>query len=304
MRQLTPAIDASIHSAIRPAFGLSSIKAFVELTKPGVTRMVLVTLLCGASIAPGSVNWPRLLLCLFGTGLVVGSANALNMVLERESDAQMERTRRRPIPSGRVSWQAATWFATMIGLGGMLVLSTGVGIVAASLAVASHLVYVLVYTPLKRVTPLALHVGGIPGAMPPVIGWAAMTGAAEPRAWILFAILFFWQLPHFLAISLFRKDEYARAGIAVYPLVEGVARTKQAIVGYSTLLVIVTVAPAWLGLAGLAYLAVTLCFGLGFVVLALLGLRRSAGTAWARSLFFASLPYLVAVYGSLVVAAS
>jgi protoheme IX farnesyltransferase len=289
---------------VRPAFGISSIKAYIELTKPGVTRMVLITLLCGASVAPGPVHWPRLLFCLIGTGLVVGSANALNMVLERESDAQMERTRRRPIPSGRLSWQAATWFAILIGAAGLIVLSILVGSVATALAALSHLVYVLVYTRLKRVTPLALHVGGIPGAMPPVIGWAAMTGNAEARAWILFAILFLWQLPHFLAISLFRKDEYARAGIAVHPLVEGVRRTKQAIVVYSVLLVLATALPAWLGLAGTTYLIVASCFGAVFVAHAIWGLRREAGTTWARSLFFASLPYLVAVYGSLVAVAS
>lgn len=299
MRQLSPAIL----SPIRPVAGLGSLRAYIELTKPGVTRMVLVTTLCGALVAPGSVVWPRLLLAMLGTGFVVGSANALNMVLERDSDGQMERTRLRPLPSGRLGWQAASWFAIALGLFGLLVLSIGVGSTAASFAVAAHLVYVLIYTPLKRVTPLALHVGGIPGALPPVIGWAAMTGHAEPSAWALFAILFFWQLPHFLAISLFRKDEYAQAGIAVHPLVEGVARTKRAIVVYSVVLAGVTLWPVVIGMAGTGYLLVALACGAAFTIHAVFGLREAASTKWARSLFFASLPYLVLVYGTLVIAA-
>jgi heme o synthase len=266
--------------------------------------MVLVTTLCGALVAPGAVEWPRLVFSLIGTACVVGSANALNMVLERDSDAQMDRTRARPLPSGRLSWQAATWFASLLGLVGLVVLSIGVGTAAAGLAALAHLVYVFGYTPLKRVTPMALHVGGIPGAIPPVIGWAAMTGQAEPRAWLLFAILFLWQLPHFLAISLFRMDEYARAGIAVHPIACGVARTKRAIVTYSVALVLATVLPVWFGLAGHAYLAVALAFGTAFTIHAMVGLRRTAGARWARSLFFASLPYLVVVYGSLVLSAA
>lgn len=297
-------VTSAIASPIRPAFGVDSLRIYVELTKPGVTRMVLVTTFCGALIAPGAVDWARLLLALVGTGLVVGSANALNMVLERDSDGQMDRTRSRPLPSGRLPWQVATWFAILLGLVGLLVLLFGVGSTAASLAILAHLAYVLVYTPLKRLTPLALHVGGIPGALPPVIGWASMTGHAEPCAWALFAILFFWQIPHFLAISLFRKDEYARAGIAVHPLVEGVSRTKRAIVGYSLVLVAATVWPFLIGLAGPIYLVVALSCGTAFTIHALYGLRPSAETRWARSLFFASLPYLVAVYGSLVIAAS
>lgn len=265
--------------------------------------MVLITTLCGSAIAPSNIDWPRALYALLGMALVVGSANALNMVLERDSDAMMQRTCGRPIPTGRISAPAATWFGILLVVLGLGILAIKVGGTAAWLSAISHVLYVLVYTPLKRITPLALHIGGIPGAMPPVIGWASMTGGTELGAWALFAILFMWQLPHFLAISIFRKQEYARAAIRVFPNEEGIERTKRALALYCFALLGTTLWPYQMGLGGGAYLAICLVLGVAFSSFGVYGLYMKNDAKWARVLFFASLPYLVLIYGALVVSA-
>jgi protoheme IX farnesyltransferase len=280
------------------------IRAYFELVKPSVTRMVLVTTLCGSAIAPGKMDWAKAGLALLGTGLVVGSANVLNMVLERDTDALMARTASRPLPSGRLGARAATVFGLVLVALGLLLLWAKVGTVAAWLAAIAHIIYVLVYTPLKRMTPLALHVGGIPGALPPVIGWASMTGHTGAGAWALFAILFMWQLPHFLAISIFRKDEYGRAKICVFPNAEGMDRTKRALFIYSVALLGTTLWPYQMGLGGVTYLIVAMGLGLAFAALSALGFWIKSEDKWAKIVFFASLPYLVSVYGALVIAAA
>jgi protoheme IX farnesyltransferase len=283
---------------------IQQLRAYFELIKPSVTRMVLVTTLCGSAIAPGKMDWTKAGLALLGTAMVVGSANALNMVLERDTDALMARTASRPLPSGRLGARAATVFGLLLVVVGTLLLWFKVGTVAAWLAAIAHVIYVLVYTPLKRMTPLALHVGGIPGALPPVIGWASMTGHTGPGAWALFAILFMWQLPHFLAISIFRKDEYGRANICVFPNAEGIERTKRALFIYSVALLGTTLWPYQMGLGGPSYLVVAMGLGLAFAALSALGFWIKSESKWAKIVFFASLPYLVSVYGALVIAAA
>jgi len=299
VRPIADDIDTSFRAMTVPGH----LRAYAELTKPSVTRMVLITTLCGSAIAPGPLDWPRAAYALLGMALVVGSANALNMVLERDSDALMERTRNRPLPTGRISARGATWFGLVLVVVGLAVLLWKVGLTAAWLSAIAHVLYVLVYTPLKRMTPLALHVGGVPGALPPVIGWASMTGHTEAGAWALFAILFIWQLPHFLAISIFRKDEYARAGIRVFPVSEGLRNTKRAVAIYSVALLGTTLWPYQMGLGGIGYLTIAAVLGLAFAVLGVAGVRVANESRWARIVFFASLPYLVLVYGALVAAA-
>ena len=279
---------------------LGTLHAFWQLTKPGVTRLVMVTMLCGALLAPARIEWVRLCVALFSTALVVAGANALNMYLERESDRAMERTRGRPLPSGRLAPEAAFWFGMMVGGVGYAGLGMAVNPTAALLAAVALLSYVLVYTPLKRITPLALYAGAVPGALPPVIGWASVHEHLTVEAWLLFAILFVWQLPHFLAIAVFRQREYERAGLVVHPSVRGLRATKHQIVLTSVLLVAVSLLPALLGFAGLAYLGVATVSGAVFLGWAIAGLRQAAGPRWARSLFFASMPYLVVVLGALV----
>jgi heme o synthase len=279
---------------------LGTLHAFWQLTKPGVTRLVMVTMLCGALLAPAPIDWVRLCVALFSTALVVAGANALNMYLERESDRAMERTRGRPLPSGRLAPEAAFWFGMMVGGVGYAGLGMAVNPTAALLAAVALLSYVLVYTPLKRITPWALHVGAVPGALPPVIGWASVHEQLTVEAWLLFAILFVWQLPHFLAIAVFRQREYERAGLVVHPSLRGLRASKRQIVLNSVLLVAVSLLPALLGFAGLAYLIVAAVSGAVFLGWAIAGLRQAAGPRWARSLFFASMPYLVVVLGALV----
>jgi protoheme IX farnesyltransferase len=275
-----------------------------ELTKPRVLALVMVTMACGAFIAPGPPAPWTLVLAFLGTALVVGSANALNMYLERDTDALMTRTRRRPLPSGRMQPEIALWFGVGIGLAGLGVLIIGVSWLCAALTLLALLSYVLAYTPLKRVTPLALQVGAIPGAIPPLIGWASVTGSISFQGFTLFLILFVWQLPHFLAISVFRQAEYERAKMQVLPAVRGLRATKRAIAGYSILLVLVTLLPLFLNMAGWVYGLVAGAAGVAFVAYAFRGLRPSAREVWSRALFLASMPYLVVVFGALVASAS
>jgi protoheme IX farnesyltransferase len=273
----------------------------VELAKPGVTSLVAVTLVTGALTAPGHVGAGRLLLCVLGTVCVVAAANALNMYLERETDALMSRTSGRPLPSGRLAPEVVLAFALVNALLGLSLLAAFVGTLPTLITFIALVSYVVVYTPLKRVTPLALLVGAVPGALPPLIGWSSVEGSLSVLAWMQFAILFVWQLPHFLAIAMFRREEYARAGLRVLPVVHGVRRTKIEIAVYALLLVLVSLAPIGLGLAGFGYAAVALSSGLGFLWLATAGLGARNERKWARRVFFASMPYLVVVLGALAV---
>jgi protoheme IX farnesyltransferase len=273
--------------------------ALVELAKPRVTVLVIATTLCGALTAPGGIGLGRLLVCLIGTSLVVAAANGLNMVLERDTDKLMRRTRARPIPSGRLTPElasVASLLACAIGLG---LLFAFVGKLATVLAAAAFVSYVGLYTPLKRITPLALIVGAVPGAIPPLIGWASARGSLGRLALLQFLVLFVWQLPHFLAIAMFRQDEYARAGLRVLPVVHGARRTKIEIWIYSLLLVVVSLLPVVLGLTGLGYAVVAIASGLAFLVLATAGFSATDDRHWARRVFFASMPYLVIVLGAL-----
>jgi heme o synthase len=288
-------------SAPRDAWSVA--QALFQLTKPGVTRLVMVTTLCGALIAPGAVELTKLIVALVGTALVVGAANSLNMYLERDTDRLMERTRTRPLPSGRLAPEVALWFGVLLAVVSLPVLALTVNPMTALLAALALVSYVLVYTPMKRLTPWALYMGALPGAIPPVIGWASTTGTLTLGAASLFAILFVWQLPHFLAIAIFRQHEYERAGLRVLPAVKGLGETKAAIVAFSFLLLVVSLVPAALGLGGAVYVVVAVVLGVAFAALALRGLRAKSGAAWARSLFFASMPYLVLVFGALVIGA-
>jgi len=260
-------------------------------------------MLCGALVAPGPRPLGRLLLAMLGTALVVAAANALNMYIERDTDALMRRTASRPLPTGRLAPEVALWFALSCSGVGLSVLVLFVNLASAGLALAALASYVLAYTPLKRSTGYALHVGAVPGAIPPLIGWASMTGSLAARAWPLFLILLVWQLPHFLAIATFRREDYARAGLVVQPNASGLAATKRSILIYSALLLVVSLSPVCLGMAGLWYAIVATVLGLAFFGFAAFGRGTKTVDRWAKQLFLASLPYLVLVYAALVVSA-
>lgn len=267
------------------------LRDFYELGKPSITNMNVLMVLGGMALAGVGADWRLIALTCLGTGLAVASANALNMVLEREGDKLMARTANRPLPRGRLSVAEAVAFGLITGVLSIVLLSQ-TNLLTAGLGLFALLSYVLIYTPLKRRTPLALLIGAVPGAMPPLMGWTAVTGTLDLPGLTLFGILLVWQLPHFLAISLFRKDDYARAGIRTVPVVRGDAIAKAQSVAWSLALVPISLALVPLEVAGWIYGSVALALGLGFLGMSLKGLTRNAGYTWARQFFFASLIYL------------
>lgn len=269
---------------------------FAALTKPRVVLMVLVTAFVGFYLgSPVMLNYAALLHTLIGMALAAGGTLALNQYLEREVDAQMERTRLRPLPDGRLQPTEALAFGAAITATGLLYLSISVntlsGLVAAIIAGS----YLFLYTPLKRKTPLCSVVGAIPGALPPVIGWAAARGGLGIEAWVLFAIMFLWQLPHTLAIARLYRDDYARAGIRVLPVIDEDGRiTGRQIVSNCLALLVVGLLPTLIGFAGSVYFLGALGLGAGLLGCGV-ALALSRSTADARRLVFASIVYLPAL---------
>jgi protoheme IX farnesyltransferase len=241
-------------------------------------------------------------LAVVGTTLVVAGANTLNMFLERDLDAKMERTRTRPLPSGRLRPEIALFFGLTLTLLGQAMLTRWVNAETGMLAASAWVLYVWAYTPLKSRTPYALHVGAIPGAIPPLIGWAAVTGGVDHTAWVLFLILFAWQLPHFVAISVYRQAEYARAGLQVGPVAHGADAGWRSMARGMALMLAVSVLPFWTPLFSVGYACVAGAFGLFWAGVIAIGLRHRSD-AWAKRSFFASLPYLVAVLTALALGA-
>jgi len=266
---------------------------YLALTKPRVVAMVLVTTAVGFHLgAAGSRISLSLLYTLAGTALAAGGTLALNQYMERDLDARMDRTRHRPLPEGRVHPGEALLLGCAFVVGGVAVLFLAVDPLAAVVTASIAIVYLLVYTPLKRVSSLCSFVGAIPGALPPVAGWAAARGALGPEPWILFAIMFLWQIPHTLAIGRMYRDDYARAGIRMLPVVDRDGRKTglQAVTNCLALLP-VSILPTVVGLAGATYFVVALVVGLAFLWSAV-GLARGGRAADARRLLFASLLYL------------
>ena len=275
---------------------------FLALTKPRLNLLVLITTLAGLYLAaPAAVPPLTLLQTLIGTALVAGGAAALNQVWERETDGLMRRTMRRPLPDGRMHVSEGMRFGLLLSAAGLLVLALGVNVMSAAVAALTLASYILLYTPLKRRTWLSTLIGAFPGALPAVIGWTAATGRISMPAVVLFAIVFFWQMPHFLAIAWLYREDYARAGIPLLPVLEPDGRStgRQALL-YAVVLLPVSVAPAVVGLAGPAYVAVALALGAALVALSVRFARERSTTA-ARRLFLASIVYLPLLWGALVV---
>jgi protoheme IX farnesyltransferase len=274
---------------------------FLTLTKPRLNLLVLITTLGGLYLAsPGGVPLPLLLHTLVGTALVAGGAAALNQVWERETDRLMRRTRRRPLPEGRLRIREGVWFGSAMAATGLAELALAVNAGAAWVAAITLVSYVLLYTPLKTRTSLATLIGAIPGALPPVIGWTAATGAIELPALVLFGIVFFWQMPHFLAIAWLYKDDYARAGIPLLPVLEPDGlRTGRQTVLYAAALWPVSLLPVLVGLAGAPYVVVATGLGVVFIWLSV-RFARERSTPTARRLFLFSLLYLAVLWFALV----
>jgi protoheme IX farnesyltransferase len=274
---------------------------FVTLTKPRLNLLVLVTTLGGLYLAsPGGVRTSLLVHTLLGTALVAGGAAALNQVWERETDRLMRRTSGRPVPQGRLGAHEGTWFGVVLTSIGLIELTFGANSTAAAVALMTSASYVLVYTPLKTRTSLATLVGAVPGALPPVIGWAAATGDVTLPALVLFGIVFFWQMPHFLAIAWMYRDDYARAGIPLLPVLEPDGRrTGQQALLYAAALWPVSLLPALVGLADGTFLVIATVLGIVFIALAALFARERSMVS-ARRLFLFSITYLPLLWGALV----
>ncbi len=271
---------------------------FVALTKPRVVLMVLVTTLMGYDVAlTGPANYLRMIHLLIGSLLAAGGTLALNQYRERDLDARMDRTRARPLPAGRLQPLEAWLFGVALTLLGTAYLAALVNPLVALVTLATTILYLFAYTPLKRRTPLCTLVGAVAGALPPVAGWAAARGDVAPGAWVLFAILFLWQLPHTLAIARLYRDDYARAGVRVLPVVDpDGASTERQVVLSCVALVSVSLLPAVAGWTGPIYLAGALVLGLAFsavgVEQALVPSPRAA-----RHVLLASLIYLPLLLG-------
>jgi len=265
----------------------------LQLTKPRITLMVLVSSAAGFVIGSSGRPDPLLLLAtILGIGLVAGGSSALNQFLERDIDSLMERTKGRPLPAGRVTPGAAVVFAAAISLGGIVLLALIVNPLTALLAAIALLSYVLVYTPLKRVSSLSTLVGAVPGALPIMGGWTAARGELGPGGWALFGILFFWQLPHFLALAWLFREDYRRGGLKMLGVIDpsGLQTRRQAVL-YALALIPASLLPALLGLSGSLYAVVALSLGLAYLAAAVRFWVR-ADSPTAHGLFRTSLVYL------------
>lgn len=258
--------------------------AYIELTKPRIALMVLVTAALGyylGALGTGEFpGWLSFSFALLGIGMAGGGASVLNQYLERDVDALMDRTRKRPLPAGTISPPAALYFGVALALGGCFLLLLETNLLTAFLTLQSTFLYVLVYTPMKRLTWLNTSVGAVPGAMPPLMGWAAATGSLDLGAWILFAILYVWQHPHFFAIAWMYRDDYERGGLKMLPVVKPDGKNMFfQVIAFSVLLIPISLLPTLMGLSGWLYFSGALVLGLAML---------ASGAAFSRGRTYAS----------------
>lgn len=292
----------------------------METTKPGITRLVTITAgvgfamghLTAASTRPARETAALGLACLIGTYLTAGGANSLNQFIERLRDAKMNRTMRRPLPQDRVSPTAVFWFGFVSSVLGLAVLTLGCGWLAAAFSLACTLVYTLMYTPMKVRSALSTYIGTIPGALPPMIGWAAawpggpLDGLAHPGGWSLFLLMAVWQLPHSFALAWMYKDDYARGGYRLLPVIDASgAKTSLTIASWAAAQIPATLAPALAmpQLLGWPYAVLAFVSGLGYFFLAV-RLLRTRAVADARKIFFVSIMHLPALLIAMVAEAA
>ena len=296
-----PAIPPTDEVAEHLSTGKSWFSVFADLVKARLTALVLITTLVGfyaGSTAP--LNYWKMLNAMLGTALLACGAAALNQLLERELDARMRRTEDRPLPSGRLTPDAVLLIGVTLCIGGLLELTFLVNPLTGILGAATLGSYLFVYTPLKQITTLNTLVGAIPGAIPPLMGWTAATGEISAAGWSLFAILFLWQLPHFMAIAWLYREDYARAGFKMVPIFDPEGRkTAAQAVSHAIGLIPVSLFPSLLGITGIVYFGAALTLGLIFLGFAI-GFSRCLTAERARHLFLASIIYLPVLLGILV----
>jgi len=271
----------------------SLVSVIADLTKARLTALVLLTTLVGFYIGwRGPMNFVLMFHLLAGTALLASGASALNQLLEREYDAKMRRTQNRPLPSGRLQPATVMIFGGVVATAGLIYLALAVNLITSVIGAVTFVSYLFIYTPLKRVTWLNTAIGAVPGALPPMMGWTAARGELSGEGWALFAILAFWQIPHFMAIAWIYRDEYARAGFKMLPVVDPDGlRTGQQTVSHTLALCIVSLCPVLFHMAGSFYLAGALILGAGYLWCAV-QFSRQLTLVRARQLFLASIIYL------------
>ena len=275
-----------------PAVGART-RDYVALAKPRLNMLVVASTLAGYAMGDGEpLGFVRVAGLLLGTGLVAGGASAFNQVMERDLDALMRRTRNRPMPAQRLQPIEGLLFATAITMAGLLITVASANLLAAGVSLATLLIYTVIYTPLKRRSSFSTVIGAIPGALPPIIGWAAIANELSVKAWTLFGIMFLWQLPHFLAIAWMYRDDYARAGYPMLPVLEPDGRsTGRQAVAYAAALLPLSLAPTPMHMTGDIYFAGALVLGIWFLWTAI-RFARTREVRDARRVFFGSLIYL------------
>jgi protoheme IX farnesyltransferase len=274
---------------------------YLSMTKPRLNFLVVATSAAGYYLcAAGRIDFLHMFVAVLGTALVAGGSAVLNQVYERDTDARMRRTRMRPLPDQRVAPGEAAIFGGVLSAAGLGILALATNWLAAGLALATLAIYVLVYTPMKRTSTLSTLVGAVPGALPAVIGWSAARGDISIGGWTLFAIVFLWQIPHFMAIAWMYRDDYRRAGFPMLPVIEpdGLRTGQQALL-YAAALVPVSIGPSVVGLAGWVYFWLALVLGFALFVLSA-QFARSRTDRSARALFFASITYLPLIWAVMV----
>ena len=294
----TVAADA----AIQPLTLREKVSAYAELTKPRITSLIVLTAAAGFCLASrGGVNYPLLLNSMLGIALLASGVGTLNQYLERDLDGLMRRTANRPLPTGKMLPSEALVFGVALSALAEVYLLLLVNPLTALLGLATFAGYLFLYTPLKTRTTLSTAVGAFPGAMPPLMGWVAARGKIDVSSGVLFAILFLWQFPHFLAIAWMYREDYGRAGICMLPVVEPDGRvTGQQIIAYTLMLIPVSLLPAMLGIAGRFYFVAALLLGLAFLAV---GVRAALtkSNQHARQLLLASVLYLPLLFGVMVI---
>jgi protoheme IX farnesyltransferase len=298
----TAANPTATGAAARSAAG-TVLRDYLTLTKPKVQSLLLFTTVT-TMYAAGDPSAGLIFLTCLGGALAAGGAGAINHAVDRDIDRIMKRTADRPVASGRVSPAAAIAFGSALGVSSFVLLALTVNPLAAALSLSGLLGYVFVYTLwLKRTTPQNIVIGGAAGAVPPLVAWAAVTGGLDGMAFYLFAIVFFWTPPHFWALSLLMKDDYAKAGIPMLPVVRGEAETRRQIVLYTVLLYAVTQLPFCAGGLGLAYLVPSMALGAVFVYFSV-RLLSTGERRWALRTYLFSLAYLALLFLSIAIAAN
>ncbi len=282
---------------------LGRVKDYVALTKPRIVLLLVITAYCAMVVARGAVpDWRVTVFTLGGLALSAGGANAVNMWYDRDIDCVMERTRNRPVPAGRLPARAALLFGISAQAVSLVMMTLTVGVLAALIALAGFLFYVLVYTMwLKRRTAQNIVIGGAAGAFPPLVGWAAVTHQVSLAPVLMFLIIFLWTPPHFWALALYKQDDYRRANIPMMPLVQGEQSTKMQALGYTLLLMLASLLLYVTGVVGLIYLVAAVVLGLGFIVygVALL-VEQKPQDRWARRTFQYSLVYMLVLFVAMV----